>query len=238
MIILAVDTATRSCSVAICQDHGLMAESTIFRRQTHSRHLLEMIHHVLALAGLDLNEIDAFSVTRGPGSFTGLRIGLSCVKGLAYATGKPVISVSSLEALANQAFMNHCTNSSLHIYPVIDARKKEVYFAGFKQQKSVILKIIPESVLPPEKLPLHREDGPCLFIGDGALLYKDLLTRLALSGSIFVPPQHNYIRAHTIALLGLDHLKKDKPDDLSTLAPEYIRKSDAEGTISCNVNFC
>ncbi|MFO8083680.1 MAG: tRNA (adenosine(37)-N6)-threonylcarbamoyltransferase complex dimerization subunit type 1 TsaB [Desulfobacterales bacterium] len=231
MIILAADTATRSCSVAICQDTALLAEITLFRRQTHSRHLLETIHHTIAMAGIETDEIDGFAVTRGPGSFTGLRIGLSCVKGLAYAKSKPVVSVSSLETLATQAAMIPLGFDFLTICPLLDARKKEVYFAGFKQESTKLIQVKPEMVLPAEKLFLHM-DGRCLFIGDGAILYKDVLTHLFKGNALFVPLQHNYIRAHSIALLGYERFKSGNIDDLSALAPKYIRKSDAEFKVS------
>lgn len=229
MKILAVDTATQTCSIAICENLSLLAESTLFRRQTHSRHLMEMIHQTITMSGTGLDEIDGFAVTRGPGSFTGLRIGLSCVKGLAYAKDKPVASVSSLEVLATQAAMvegSRCPDSVI-LCPLLDARKKEVYFTGFKKENDRLVQVLPEMVLPPDNLTLHLK-GPCIFIGDGAILFKDLLTRLFKDHAIFLTPQHNYIRAHSIAILSLERFKKGSFDDLSSLAPEYIRKSDAE----------
>ncbi len=230
MIILAVDTATRSCSVAICQNSELLAEITLIRRQTHSRHLLEMIHQAIDMAGLALEQIDGFAVTRGPGSFTGLRIGLSCIKGLAFAAAKPVVSVSSLEALASQAFF-HSEKQSLLVCPVLDARKKEIYFTGYRSSNGFLARIKPEMVLPPHMLSVYV-DPPCMFIGEGAVLYKDVLVRQFKSGAFFVPAQHNIIRAHSVALLSLERFRKKDHDDLSCLVPEYIRKSDAEFKLS------
>ncbi|MBW2597806.1 MAG: tRNA (adenosine(37)-N6)-threonylcarbamoyltransferase complex dimerization subunit type 1 TsaB [Deltaproteobacteria bacterium] len=91
MKILAVDTATKSCSVAVVQEKSLLAEITTGRKQTHSKHLMEMINRVMGLSGLSLSELDGFAVTRGPGTFTGLRIGISSVKGLSAASGKPIV---------------------------------------------------------------------------------------------------------------------------------------------------
>ncbi len=229
MKILAVDTATQTCSIAICENLSLLAESTLFRRQTHSRHLLEMIHQTINMSGTELDEIDGFAVTRGPGSFTGLRIGLSCVKGLAYAKDKPVVSVSSLEVLATQAAINISSRGpdSVILCPLLDARKKEVYFTGFKKDNDRLVQVQPEMGLPPENLPRHIK-GHCILMGDGAVLYRDLLTRLFKEHALFLPLQHNYIRAHSIAILSLERFKKGSFDDLSSLAPEYIRKSDAE----------
>jgi tRNA threonylcarbamoyladenosine biosynthesis protein TsaB len=236
MKILAVDTATQHCSAAVCLDLALLAEMTLFRRQTHSRHLLEMIHQTVSMSGVKLNEIDVFAITRGPGSFTGLRIGLSCVKGLAYALNKPVVSVSTLEILAAQAVVTVSDNHLL-ICPLLDARKKEVYFAGFKHRNNKLVKATPEMVLPPEKLILHM-DGPCLFIGDGAILYKDNLTEIFKNAALFAPPQQHYIRAHTVALLAFERFKNGDTDNLSSLVPQYIRKSEAERKFSSHISIC
>jgi tRNA threonylcarbamoyladenosine biosynthesis protein TsaB len=235
MKILAVDTATQHCSVAVCLDLNLLAETTLFRSRTHSRHLLEMIHQTISMSGIKLNEIDAFAVTRGPGSFTGLRIGLSCVKGLAYALNKPAASVSSLEILATQASVT-TSKDRLLICPILDARKKEVYFAGFEHRNNKLVKATPEMVLPPDKLPLHI-DGPCLFIGDGAILYKDILTNIFKHTIFFAPQQQNYIRAHTLALLAYERFKNNDTDNLSNLVPQYIRKSDAERKFT-HISIC
>jgi len=232
MKILALDTATQHCSIAVCNDTTLLAEITIFRQQTHSRHLLDGIHQTISLSGITLGAIDGFAVTRGPGSFTGLRIGLSCVKGLAYALNKSLVSVSSLECLATQAMMITDIDSLL-ICPLLDARKKEVYFAGFRQQNHRLVNVSREMVLPPEKMALHL-DGPCLFVGDGAVLYKDVLASLFKDAAFFAPVQQNYIRAHTIVLLAIDRFKNGQTDNIDGLVPEYIRRSDAERKISRN----
>jgi tRNA threonylcarbamoyladenosine biosynthesis protein TsaB len=102
MKILALDTATDSCSVAATDDGTLAAELTIRKNQTHSKHLMELIHSVLEIAGFGVGDLDGLAVTVGPGSFTGLRIGISTIKGLAHALDKPVVGVSTLEALARQ----------------------------------------------------------------------------------------------------------------------------------------
>lgn len=230
MKILAVDTATQHCSVSVCLDLALLAETTLFRRQTHSKHLLEMIHQAVSMSGVKLSEIDVFAITRGPGSFTGLRIGLSCVKGLAYALNKPVVSVSTLEILATQAVVTG-SNNHLLICPLLDARKNEVYFAGFEYRNNKLVKATSEMVLPPEKLAIHM-DGPCFFIGDGAILYKDILSNTFKNAAFFAPQQQNYIRAHTVALIAFERFKIGDTDDLSSLVPQYIRKSDAERKFS------
>ena len=103
MKILAVDTATKSCSVAIVDKDTLLAEVSITSKQTHSRHLMEMVNRAMGMSGLNISGLDGLAVTIGPGSFTGLRIGISSVKGLAMASGKPVVGISSLDVLAMQS---------------------------------------------------------------------------------------------------------------------------------------
>ena len=130
MKILAVDTATKSCSVAVIDEDTLLAESTSFNDQTHSRQLLNIIDTVLGKANLKIGQVDGFAVSIGPGSFTGLRIGISSVKGLAFSLNKPVVGVSSLQTLAFQ-----CNQNPYLICPVLDARKQEVYYCHYRFNK-------------------------------------------------------------------------------------------------------
>ncbi len=102
MKILAVDTATKGCSVAVTENSILLTELTLVSSRTHSKHLMGMIETAFSMSGLTVNDIDGFAVTKGPGSFTGLRIGISAIKGLASAAGKPVAGVSTLDSLAFQ----------------------------------------------------------------------------------------------------------------------------------------
>ncbi len=118
MKILALDTATKSCSVALTENGRLCAELTTLKDQTHSKHVMDLIHSVFEISGVSISDVDGFAVTIGPGSFTGLRIGISTIKGLAHAVGKPIVGISSLKALAWQ-----CTDQNFLICPLLDARK-------------------------------------------------------------------------------------------------------------------
>ena len=126
MIILAIDTASRSCSVAVVDGDGIMAEINDASGETHSRHLMAMVDQAVAMSVKRIGAIEGYAVTRGPGSFTGLRIGISAAKGLAEAAGRPLAGVSSLEALAWQV-----AQSDAIILPMLDARRKEVYAARY-----------------------------------------------------------------------------------------------------------
>jgi tRNA threonylcarbamoyladenosine biosynthesis protein TsaB len=222
MRILAVNTATKSCSVAITEQKAVLSELTSVSEQTHSKHLLEMIHKVMQNAGVGMSSVDGFAVTRGPGSFTGLRIGISSIKGLAFAVNKPVVGISSLEALARQS-----TLVTDFVCPLIDARKGEVYAAIYRDTPEGLIQESDEMVLPPDEL-FKRIDKPCVFLGSGAVLYREDI-RLQLGGlGAIAPQQCHVIRASTIAALGRKRFENGDVDDVAELVPHYIRKSDAE----------
>lgn len=222
MKILGVDTASKSCSVGLLDSDALLAEITLVSGETHSVHLMDLIENVICLAALTVKDLDGFAVIKGPGSFTGLRIGISTVKGLALASRKPVVGISSLDALAMQAA---CLSSL--VCPILDARKGEVYSCIYRFQDGLLKKKLNESVGPIEKVvSVIRE--PCLFIGDGALAYQNVLVEGLGRLANFVPACHNAIRASTAARLGMKRLNNHEEEDVAVLAPHYIRKSDAE----------
>lgn len=222
MKILAVDTASKSCSVAIIHNDFLMAEITVASGHTHSKHLMDMIDTVIRLSGLSVSDLDGFAVTKGPGSFTGLRIGISSIKGLAAGSGKPVVSVSSLETLAMQS-----GQSCRLICPILDARKGEVYFSRYRLCDGILKREIEEQVRPPIQA-VWDLDEPCLLIGDGAFFYKELISKQIGELANFAPPFDNMIRASTVAHISMVRFKSENTDDLGELVPSYIRKSDAE----------
>jgi tRNA threonylcarbamoyladenosine biosynthesis protein TsaB len=222
MKILAVDTATTSCSVAIVDKTSLLSEFTIDREETHSKHLMDMIKTVLRMSDLNFSDLDGFAVIRGPGSFTGLRIGISTIKGLAVASEKPVVGVSSLEALALQA-----SYSCDLICPILDARKGEVYFSRYRFLNGHLKKQIKECVAPPDKA-IDNLNESCLFVGKGALLYKEMILEKMGKLASFAPMIQNTIRASTLAYLSMVKFENNDIDDVDKIFPYYIRKSDAE----------
>jgi tRNA threonylcarbamoyladenosine biosynthesis protein TsaB len=224
MKILAVDTATKSCSVAIIDNDTLLAEVTNVSAQTHSKHLMQMIDTAVALSGLKVSEMDGLAVTIGPGSFTGLRIGLSSIKGLALATGKPVVGISSLDALSVQSAAVFSTGL---ICSLLDAQKGEVYFARYRVKNGNLFKEIRERVLEPGKA-VDDIREPCILIGSGAAVYRKVFTDRLGNFACFAPPLQNIIRASTIAQLGLERLKNNDHDEVDRLIPFYVRRSDAE----------
>jgi tRNA threonylcarbamoyladenosine biosynthesis protein TsaB len=222
MRILAVDTSTKSCSVAIVEERTLLAEATLLSGQTHSKHLMRMINKVIGMSRLRITDIDGYGFTRGPGTFTGLRIGISSIKGLAVASGKPIAGVSSLDALALQVFP-----SSGLICSLLDARRGEVYCSRYRLENRVLKKEGKERVLPPQKA-VGDINEPCVFIGNGATLYKKLIEDTLNELAYFAPFFQNTIRASTVAHLCMDRFKKNDIDDVGRSVPRYLRKSDAE----------
>jgi len=222
MRILALDTASKTCSVALMQDRDLIAEWTFGNGRTHSTHLMEMIEQALRIAGLEVSDVDGFAVSRGPGSFTGLRIGISTIKGLAASMEKPLVGVSSLDALALQA-----AHFPGLICAMLDARKAEVYVAQFRFSEGRMQKLGPERVCAPLDA-VSDIDEPCLLISDGAVAYAEDICRALGKNAQMASSVDNAIRASCVARLAYERLCVGDADDLAGFEPLYIRKSEAE----------
>lgn len=222
MKILAFDTATISCSVALTEDARLLAEINLVNDTTHSRQLTDLIRDVCRLAETELKAIDGFAVTRGPGSFTGLRIGISTALGLAQATGRPIVGVSTLQALAAQA-----AAPSQMVCPMIDARRGEVYFATYKCTENHLVSQQSEQALSPGDA-IGSISEPCIFVGSGAVLYLDIIRKRMGERALIAAEMNHTIRAATVASLAYLRLSTGDADDLMGFAPLYLRPSDAQ----------
>jgi tRNA threonylcarbamoyladenosine biosynthesis protein TsaB len=220
--LLAVDTATNACSVAIWKEHRLVVEDTNVTRQTHSRHLLSMIEKALSIAKIELSDLNGFIVTKGPGSFTGLRIGISTIKGLAKAINKPLIGISYLKCLAQQSAV---TNGL--VCAMIDARRGELYYALYRFDDSKIKVVIPESVGPLSNL-VEKIEENCLFIGNGVYENREGLRKKLGPKALFAPDFQHILRAETIIWAGQKQLENGRRENVGSFVPEYIRKSDAQ----------
>lgn len=222
MMLLAVDTSTTSCSVALFSGERLLAEETYAAGTTHSRHLMSIIHRILGGCRCDSGSIDAIAVTRGPGTFTGLRIGISTVKGLALATQASVVGISSLAALAFPF--------ALHDRPVvamIDARRGEVYYARYRRYAGGAGETaVTASVGPPEAAAADVPEDAVL-VGSGAVLYRRVFADRCPNVRFADPIQH-VIRAASVGRLAMPRLSRGSVDSIDRLVPEYIRKSDAQ----------
>ncbi len=222
MLILGIEASTQVSSVALCSEEGLRSEYTLCRKVTHSEQLLPLIHRVLDDAEVTLGEIRAIAVSVGPGSFTGLRVAVCTAKGLAHATNKPVIPVSSLLGLA-QRFVG----TQLPICALLDARKGEVYAGFFRSLEGEVHGISAEQAIPPEKL-CEEIREPTLFVGEGALKYKSLLKERIPSYTVVIPGSLNLLSAASIGEVGLRKVNTGQTIDPAELVPNYIRRSEAE----------
>lgn len=218
-----MDTSTMMGSVALVEDDRVISEFALNLQTTHSQRLLPTIDRLLKSSHCPIELIDGFAVALGPGSFTGLRIALSSVKGLAMASGKPVVGVSTLEALALNL------QSSRHLVcPLLDARKKEVYAALFRfDQSENLVRLQEDSVLPPEAV-LAEIEQTTVFLGSGAELYRDLIREKVGSKAIFAPINLRYPRAVNVARLALPRLQRGETMEIESLTPTYLRRSEAE----------
>lgn len=224
MKIAAFDTSSPSGSIAILDDNRLVAELTVGSVGVHSEWLLRSYDFVLKESGLAPDGIDLFAVGVGPGSFTGLRIGLSTVKGLAWATGRRVVGISTLAALA----MNLRT-SNMAVCPLLDARKGEVYAAvyGFNAEAASV--IIEEAALTPEELFKRIDEAKLatsvIFLGVGLGVYEEAV-RTNLPGVKIAPDALWNVRASNVGLLALE--AAGAAVEPHALTPVYLRKSEVE----------
>jgi tRNA threonylcarbamoyladenosine biosynthesis protein TsaB len=221
MILVAVDTSTTSCSVALFSDEHLLAETTFTSGKTHSRHLMSMIQGLLGRCECHVSDIDAIGVARGPGTFTGLRIGISTVKGLAAATRAQIVGVSSLAALASPLM-----GGGQMVVAMIDARRGEVYHAHYRDD----IEVAPVSVSSPEDA-AEKLPADAVLVGSGALLYTGFFNARCPHIRIADRTQH-VIRAASVGRLAIARILKDDVDTIDALVPEYIRKSDAQIQLS------
>lgn len=222
MLVLGVETSTMQGGVALVGDHGLVSEYILNVEATHSERLLPTIDRMLRDAGVGTEDLGGIAVSIGPGSFTGLRIGLSTAKGLAHATGLPVVSVPTLEALAWAL-----PAARWQVCPVLDARKQEVYAALFQHEPGGLHRLMEDAALDPEDL-CGRIRKPTLFLGDGVEVYVELFRRL-LGDRLLLPPlAHRGARPACVAELGRGRLLRGERDVVESLVPRYLRPSEAE----------
>ena len=221
MKILAIDTSGPVCGVAILTDNGIAYDCAVNNKMTHSANLMPMVDQALHATGLTLSAMDRFAVVTGPGSFTGVRIGVSTVKGLAHGAGKPCVVVDALEAMAAGI-----TDFSGVICPIQDARAGQVYGAAFS------------AGMPPERLmddtPMKLEEyvdllrtfgDRFLFLGDGMPVHRARLTELLGDAAVFAAPQCAYLRPASVAALAAFAAETL---DYKELAPMYLRAPSAE----------
>ncbi len=232
MKILALETATMAGSIAVLDDNkGLIGEVRININVAYAERLMPSVDWLLNASRLTIQDIDVFAVSIGPGSFTGLRIGLSTLKGFAYATNRPVVSVPTLDAFARAL-----PSGSNFICPMIDARKNEVYTGLYKWEDGLLRKIIPEIAVNPlyflnglkEFYASKKDKGHTMFMGEGAKIYKDLINDIFKPDVFFAPVSSMFPAAASVAEIAIEKAKSGMFTDPVTLTPFYLRQSEAE----------
>lgn len=220
MLILALESSAKAASVALMEDENLIALYSQCSGLTHSRTLLPMLEDMLKNTEKKIADVDLIAVAHGPGSFTGIRIGVSTVKGLAWAAQKSCVGVSTLEAMAW-----HGVSTGGLICPVMDARRSQVYNALFETDAARPKRLTEDRAISLSELAQElRADGrEPLLVGDGAKLTYDYLTQAGLACRI-APANLVYQSAWGVGMAALDK----KPGNADDLLPVYLRLSQAE----------
>jgi len=232
VLILAVDSATPVAGAALMEDGKILCEQFVNYKKTHSETLLPMIGQVLKTCEKGISDLDALAVTVGPGSFTGLRIGLATVKALSMAQNIPVVPLSTLDVLAN----NVAYQQGL-IAPLLNARKMEVYTAFYKGDglSAVPTKISEEMACSPELFVTQAKElmqqlglNQVVLLGDGYEPYKEFLHQSLGERLSLLPPHCRFPRAAALATLAAAKVARGEFADIYALRPTYIRLSEAE----------
>lgn len=218
MKILAVDTSALTASAAVMDDGIIKGEISYTTALTHSQTIMPMVDELLKGLSLSCDDIDLFACANGPGSFTGLRIGIGTIKGLAYGCGKKVVGVSTLEALAYNV-----ASSGLLVAPIMDARRNQVYNALYRFHDGNIECVEPPRALSIEELAQSLTEKT-IFVGDGVKVYRDALKKLMGENAQFALPQSCLQSAASVCYAA--SLKE--PCDVNDLAVVYLRKPQAE----------
>ena len=224
MLLLAFETSAKSCSAALHDGRGLLAESYQNSGLTHSQTLMVMAEDLLKVCGKTAADVTHLAVAAGPGSFTGVRIGVSAAKGFAWGAEKSVYGVSTLEAMALSlgAFEGH-------VCCCMDARRNQVYNAIFLAENGKLTRVCEDRAIALAELKQELEhiDGPIYLVGDGAALaHKHLSADIP---ELILPPEHRrQQRASGVALAALEAIERGESGDGAALQPNYLRLSQAE----------
>ena len=225
MLLLALDTTTLVCSVALGEEKKLWAEYSLNIQKTHSQRLMPLIINLFEDAGVDKKEIDGIAVTRGPGSFTGIRIGMATALGLSQGLGIPIVGVMTLDALAWAG-----VSFPGLICPVLDARKDQAYFALYRGGRETPVEVEAADVNGLDELctMLSQYREPVLFLGDGVEKFRSSLKDVVGSGYQEAPFSCRLNRSALVLQEGFRIWQEKGPAPAYALGPYYIRASEAE----------
>ncbi len=224
MKVLAIDTSSAVASAAVVEDNVLLGEYILNHKKTHSQKIMVMVERLMDDLELTVRDIDVFAAAVGPGSFTGLRIGVATVKALAHSVNKPVVGVGSLEGMAyNLPYAEHI------IVPIMDARRNHVYTAsyiwdedGFKELSA------PEDLSIEECVESCGELLETIFVGDAVEMHREYITERLGERAFFAPASAAQQRAGSVAAIATEKAKRGETMNYAELVPFYMKKSQAE----------
>ena len=223
LLILAFETSAKACSAALLKDDTLLGEAYQNTGLTHSQTLMVMAQDLMKQCGVTVNDIDAVAVAAGPGSFTGVRIGVAAAKGFAWGREIKCCGVSTLEAMAENAGVYNG-----YILPVMDARRSQVYNALFYVNRGKVERRTPDRAISLAELgeELKKLDGPIFLVGDGSDLCYRTLNDIP---NLVLPPEYKmHQRAVGVGLAAMAAIARGETGDAEALAPNYLRLSQAE----------
>ena len=220
MIVVGLETSSASAGIAVIRDQEVMADATLEIGAVHAEQLPEILERTMGDLGLPWSDVDGFAISIGPGSYTGLRVGLSLVKGLAYVTKQPVAAVPTLDAIAFQV-----PYSRYPVHVMTDARRGQVYEARYEtgegrpnRTTEYQVGILEDVVAPIE--------GTAVLVGSGVDAYRSDIAALLGERARFAPAGTGRLLASSTAFLGMDRLIRDEHASLNELEPLYLRRAD------------
>ncbi len=225
MTVLGIDTCSNAATAAIVDEQKLVAQTVINMGKTHSQIMMPQIEAMLNATGIDPHQIDAYAAAVGPGSFTGVRIGVATAKGLAQAVDKPCVAVSTLEALAySSKFFDGI------VCPILDARREQVYNALFDCKSGEMTRLTEDRALALADLleELKNFGQKVIFMGDGVFVFEDEIRKVLRNRAFFAPKTTVMNLGGAVAEIGLEKLKSGDTVTYSDLVPSYVRLSQAE----------
>lgn len=225
MRLLAIDTSSAVASAAILEDNKLVAEYILNNKKTHSQKIMPMVEELMRDSELEVSDIDIFAAAYGPGSFTGLRIGVATAKALAHAVKKPMVEVSTLEGIAYNALYSSCL-----LCPIMDARRSQVYNAVYRNDGEVLKEVVAPRAISLEECvnELKLQNEKVLFMGDGVAVHMETIKEMMGEQAMFAKPPFLNQRASSIAQIAYAKAQKGSVVSYLEFAPFYLRKSQAE----------
>jgi tRNA threonylcarbamoyladenosine biosynthesis protein TsaB len=224
-VILAFETATPAGSIALVSGEDVLAEEALSRGRQASETFLAAVRELLLRAGRKAGDVACVAASAGPGSFTGLRVGMAAAKGFCFGLGVPIVAVPTLHALALTA---RGAGEAFTVCPVLDARKKEVYAAFFRREKDACLRLTPDMAVAPEALLDRLPQGRVMFLGDGGGLFGPFFRARLGDRAVFPSAGEGLPSAGAVGRLAFRLAGEGRAKDPRSAVPAYIRRSEAE----------